>query len=101
MTTSDTFILHRGSDFRESLIWPDGNGGAANLTGFTVDATDVQADLQALLQVTSPMLSSGVINFGFDWVPTIKDGRRMYFRLRVTDPTGFDQTTNRLWIDVR
>ena len=26
MSDSDTFILHRGSDFRETMIWPDGNG---------------------------------------------------------------------------
>jgi hypothetical protein len=100
MSETDTFILHAGSDFREQIVWPDGRGGAANLVGSTVAATDVETSLAPLLLVTSPDLANGVIDFGFEWTATIKTGKRMHFRLRVTDASGHDDTTNRLWIEV-
>ncbi len=94
---SDTFEINRGSDLEFTLNWPDGAGGNADLTGYTVDLFDVSANAVSFLTATLTTAATGLITVNFQWDDSIENGKTIYFRVRIVLGT-LDQTTNKLWI---
>ena len=99
-TTTDTFVVNWGSDLRVPFNWPNGAGGNANLTGYTLSVIDVHPSLVGRVSATITDFPTGAILIALDWADTIERGRIGYFRLRVTSGAGIDATTNALWVDV-
>lgn len=98
----DTFILNHGGDFNWSFNWPDGAGGSANLTGYTVELYDAHADVASRATVTITNAAAGTIQMSLPWVgPHMTRGKWMHFALRITSPSGVRHPTNQLWIDIR
>lgn len=98
---SDTIVINYGSDLNFTFNWPDGGGGNADLTGYTVALTDLS---HAWLSdyVTSEVTDEGVglITIDLQWHDKMPMGRVMHFRIAISQ-SGYDITTNRLWIEVR
>ena len=93
------FRLNEGSDFRAVFNWPDGSGGNLDLTGYTVSAykpTGLPGTDWITVAVTSA--SVGEITIDVPWTDAITAGTTLEFRVRVTDGSGFDDTTNQLQI---
>ena len=96
-----TFILNHGSDFDWSFNWPDGAGGSANLTGYTVELHDAHADMVDRATVTITNAAAGAIRVHMPWVgPHMVRGKWLYFALVVVSATGARYATNKLWIDI-
>jgi len=96
----NSLILNRGSTVDFSLVWPDGAGGTANLTGFTVDAFEPHANLAAHLTLTLVDAATGLISGRIVWDDAMPDGSFMTFRIRVSGGGGVT-TTNRLQVTVQ
>ena len=45
MSFTDEFVVNRGSDLTFEFNWPNGEGGNANLTGFSIAVYDWHASL--------------------------------------------------------
>lgn len=94
---NDTFTVNAGSDLTFSFQWPDGLGGFADLTGWTVDAVDTHPALEPQLSVALVDAPTGVIAIRIDWADTLPLGRVASFRLRISQ--GENQaTSNELWV---
>ena len=96
----DTFLINWGSDLTAVFNWPDGSGGDADLTGWTVDAIDVHPALVGFLTVTLTDPPTGEITISVQWDDTMPYGRVMRFRVRIS-LGGQEATTNRLWVKVQ
>lgn len=94
---NDTFTVNAGSDLSFSFQWPNGLGGFADLTGWTVDAVDVHSALEPVLSVTLVEPATGTIAVRIDWADTLPMGRVASFRLRIAQG-GNEATSNQLWI---
>jgi hypothetical protein len=98
---SDTFIINAGSDLEAQLTWPNGSGGAANLTGYTVSAIDIEPNLAPHLTVEFISAPAGTIRIRVDWSDSLPLGRVMYFRILLVSASGERTSTNLIWLDVR
>ena len=101
---SDTFEINKGSTLRRGITWPNGSGGAANLTGYTVDLTDVSSGLVAAgMTATFTNAAAGQIELLLtdEGSATLALGRVHTFRIRLTQPNGDAITTNLLWINLQ
>jgi hypothetical protein len=92
---SDTFYVNRGTDLIFSFNWPDGAGGNANLTGFTVSAFGADPYLEPYLTVTLANPATGLINGRVEWNNSFPESGPLGFRVRVTQGSN-DTTTNLL-----
>lgn len=97
---SDTFIVNRGTDLTFSFNWPNGSGGNADLTGFTVSAFEVHPLLAPHLTLTLTTPATGLISGRVEWADTLPMGRVASFRVRITQGAN-DTTTNPLWVDYK
>lgn len=93
------FKLNKGTDFRCNFPWPDGAGGALNLTGYTVAIVEASAALVGLT-ATAPAPAIGVVVLAMDYPAGLPKGRTTSFRVRITAPDGTDTTTNELFFEV-
>lgn len=100
-TYTDTFLLNWGSDLRKQFNWPNGAGGNANLTGFTLSVIDVHPQLVGAVSAVILTPATGLIEIRVDWADTIPRSRTSNFRLKITSGAGIDDATNALWLDVR
>ena len=94
---TNTFILNEGSDFSFTFNWPNGSGGNANLTGFTVEVFDIPTSLAPFVtsQITTP--STGLIATTVTWNPKLSFGSpKLSFRIRIVSPSGVKTSTNLL-----
>lgn len=60
-------ILQPGSDFRADCTWPDGAGGAANLTGYTISLVDIAGDLGSAFAVAWISAAAGTFRITGTW----------------------------------
>lgn len=97
---SDTFTLNRGSDLSFQFNWPNGIGGNANLTGYTISGFEVHPTLASNLTLNIQSPSTGLITGLINWANNMPSGRVMSFRIKLTLGET-DITTNQIWIDVR
>ena len=100
-TYTDTFLVNWGSDLRKQFNWPNGAGGNADLTGYTLSVIDVNPLLVGAVSAVIITAATGLIEIRVDWVDTIPRSRTANFRLKITSGTGIDASTNALWLDVR
>lgn len=113
------FEINRGSDLSFAFNWPDGAGGNADLTGYTVDIVFPQATVTSALSttqtidVTSPAPStalevsaalttpsSGLITVTMQWNDALPLGNISSFRVRITAPDTTTTTTNEMRVTV-
>ena len=94
---SDTFYVNKGTDLTFSFNWPNGSGGNADLTGFTVSGYDVEYYLEPYLTLTLTNPSQGLITGRIEWNEALPEGRYVYFRVRIKQGEE-DVTTNRIWV---
>ncbi len=94
---SDTFIVNRGSDLTFSFNWPNGAGGNADLTGFTVAAFEAHPALAPHLALTLANPATGLITGRVEWSDSLPMGRIASFRVRITQGQN-DTTTSPLWV---
>lgn len=97
---TDTFLINAGSDLAVQFAWPDGNGGAADLTGFEIAAYDMHPSLAGALVLAIEDAAAGLISITLAWSEAIPRGRVAHFRIRLTQGDA-DVTTNLLWISVQ
>lgn len=98
----DTFILNHGSDFEWSFTWPDGAGGAANLTGYTAAFHDAHPDVVDRATVTITNAAVGTIRVSMPWIgPHMTRGKWLHFALVIVSAGGARYATNQLWIDIQ
>jgi len=95
---SDTFKVNKGSDFSASFNWPNGSGGNADLTGYTVAIYDASTALTGFITATLTTANVGLITVAITWSETFTTGRDMSFRVKITSPGGVDTTTNELFV---
>lgn len=92
---SSTFQVNTGSDLTFSIPWPDGAGGNANLTGYTLNIIDVHPSLVGLVSATSTDLSVGAVDVRVEWADASPVKTLLHFRVQVSLGTE-QQSTNRL-----
>ena len=92
---NDTFYVNRGTDLNFSFNWPDGNGGNANLTGYTVSAMDVNPRLVPYLTVTLTDPPTGLISGRIEWNDSLPANGSVEFRIKITQGVN-DTSTNLL-----
>lgn len=97
---NDTFDLNAGSDFAFSFNWPDGAGGNADLTGYTVSIFDASPSIASAIGATLTDAAEGLISVAMEWPTGLARGRQHYFQVKIAQGA-LDVTTNRLWIDVK
>ena len=97
MSCNSTFEVNRGSDFTFSINWPDGAGGNADLTGYTVGLIDVAAALAPYITATLTDAATGQITTRVEWSDTFRTGQTMRFRLQVAQD-GNENSTNLLGV---
>lgn len=83
---SSTIILTKGSSIRIGGIWPDGDAGAADLTGYNIEAYDVHENLTGHVTLSITNASDGTWSGVIDWQEDMDD-KTMHFRIRLV-PTG-------------
>lgn len=91
--TTEPFNVNWGSDLQFDIPWPNGAGGNADLTGWTVSLLDVSDDITGLVTVESPDLSTGVITVRLEWSSLLLKSRTYRFRVQISKD-GEDQSTN-------
>lgn len=92
---SSTFEVNSGSDLTFSIPWPDGAGGNADLSGYTLNIIDVHSALAGLVTATSADLSTGVVVVRVEWADASPVKTLLHFRVQVS--LGAEQqSTNRL-----
>lgn len=92
---TDTFYVNRGTDLNFSFNWPDGAGGNADLTGFTVAAFDVNPRLAPYLTITLTDPLEGLITGRVEWNDSLPANGSADFRIRITQGSN-DTSTNLL-----
>jgi hypothetical protein len=90
-----TFNVNRGSDLTFEITWPDGAGGAADLTGYTVGIFEPSPAIAGLVTATMDDPATGVIRVRIEWADGTPCRKRMTFRVSVSIGDE-DQTTNLL-----
>jgi hypothetical protein len=91
------FRVNRGSDLTFVVEWPNGEGGAADLTGWTVGIFEPVACLEGLVTATMDDPSTGVIRTRIEWRDGQPSGEYLSFRLSIQKDAE-DQTTNLLGV---
>ena len=95
---SDTFTVNRGTDLAFSFNWPNGAGGNANLTGFTVAGFEVTPAAAAYLTLTLTNPATGLITGRLEWNDALPGGRVVNFRVRISQGAN-DTATNPIWVE--
>lgn len=98
---SDEFILNKGSFLNFSFNWPNGSGGNANLSGYSVTSFDVHEDLVGLLSLSLTTPATGLITGLITWNSKFLLGKNLYFRIKIISPSNVPTTTNKLWVNVK
>lgn len=82
---TNTVTINRGSDLSFYMIWPDGNGGAMDLTGWSVDVYEPSDDIAAFLTVDITDKTAGRIDGVMQWDEGMPKPKLMpmSFRLRI------------------
>jgi len=92
---NSTFEVNTGSDLSFSVPWPDGAGGNADLTGYSLEIIDLHPSLTGLVTATSADLSTGVVVVRVEWADATPVKTLLHFRVQVS--LGAEQqSTNRL-----
>ena len=92
---NSTFEVNTGSDLSFSVPWPDGAGGNADLTGYSLEIIDLHPSLTGLMTATSADLSTGVDVVRVEWADATPVKTLLHFRVQVS--LGAEQqSTNRL-----
>ena len=89
---NDAIPLTVGGSQSATITWPDGAGGAANLTGYDVAAFDVHPDLAGHITVTMLNAATGQIAVKMLWAEGMPVGQLMHFRIRLTPQTAYAST---------
>jgi hypothetical protein len=83
--------VNRGTDFSFSFNWPNGEGGKADLTDFTVTAYEINPDQTINVEITNP--SEGLITVEIPWVENRQINSNLDFRIMI-EQDGVKTTTN-------
>lgn len=94
---SNKFELNRGSDLTTTFNWPDGAGGNADLTGYTVTIFEPAPALADYITATITDEATGLISIRVEWSDTFKTGQLMRFRVQISLGTE-QQSTNELGV---
>ena len=82
--------LNKGGSVSFSVVWGNGSGGAANLTGYTVSAFDVQPPAAAsLFAVLMSNAATGAISGFITWGEALSGVRVASFRIRLVQSLGY------------
>jgi len=92
-TPQNTYLVNKGTDLNFTFNWPDGAGGNADLTGYTVAAYDVDSAISSLLTVTLTTANVGLITVSLQWDETLSIGVEYKFRIKST-LSALDVSTN-------
>lgn len=89
------WIVNKGSGLVYQFNWPDGAGGNANLSGYTVDAYEPATEIASFLAITLVTPAVGLIQVQVSWDASLAaDDLDLTFRVRINPPSGQPQTTN-------
>jgi hypothetical protein len=97
---SDIVPVNRGSDLLIPYEWPDGAGGAANLTGYSVTIYAASAGIEPHLTVVMADAAAGRIDVTLTWDEAIPVGNVSQFQLRITAPSGFRTTCSAIKVKI-
>lgn len=89
--------VNYGSDLEVDLPWPNGEGGNADLTGWTIEPFDVDERLDGLVSTAAADPSTGVVRFAVQWADGHRKGAPLRSRVRVSRG-GQDATSNEIWV---
>lgn len=64
---NSTLTIHPGADFAYTAVLPNGNGGAADLTGFTASIADETGLLAGAVTVSLPNPALGQVRIAVTW----------------------------------
>jgi hypothetical protein len=95
--SNNKFERNRGSDLSFSFNWPDGAGGNADLTGYTVAIFEPAAALADYITATITDAATGLIAVRVEWSDTFRTGQLMRFRLQISQGTE-QQSTNEMGV---
>lgn len=87
--SENVFEVFAGSDLPFSFNWPDGAGGNADLTGYTVSKYRVNAAIDANTTVTLTNPATGEISVRIEWDESYSLGEHYEFRVLIS--IGTDQ----------
>lgn len=90
---------NRGSYIEFQMEWPNGGGGAADLTGYSVRLIDVSPARQFVPQVSFANQAAGLLDILIPWDDNMPDDRNFEFRIQIeNDTTGVQKSTNLLTV---
>ncbi len=101
MADAPVLTLFRGGSIVFTFAWPDGEGGGANLTGWSLEVFEAHPLL--VPHVTAQIVdhATGLVRGQILWAATMLDGAIMAFRLRITHPGQPPRAFPAFTVDVR
>lgn len=97
--SDSTFRVNRGSDLTFSYNHPDGAGGNADLTGWTVSIFEPSSFIADAITATLEDPASGLIQIRVDWeLITNTKVEAHSFRVLIDNGAGEQQSTNKLTV---
>lgn len=97
--SDSTFHVNRGSDLSFAIAWPNGAGGAADLTGHTVTIFEPSPFVEDAITATLVDAVNGTIQVKIEWESITNNKTAEHsFRVRIDDGAGEQQSTNKLTV---
>lgn len=83
-----------GSDVEFDFVWPNTEGEAANLTGWTVSVIDAHDLLGTNATATFKDAENGVVTVRVEWSDTYPKNVDLPFRVQISQGTQHDATNS-------
>lgn len=96
---SARFDINAGSDLSFAFNWPDGAGGNANLTGYTVSIFRPDLAIRGTLTATLTDPMPGLIICNFQWSDQYTSGEELSFAVQISSGA-YQSATDRITVVV-
>jgi hypothetical protein len=97
MSNKSVFELNLGSDLTQKWHWDNGEGGNADLTGYSIEVFKPDAAIEPYITATITDAATGEITLRVEYADTFRVGQKMKFRLRISMGSE-QQSTNELGV---
>lgn len=82
---SSVFEVYWGADLEHTFVWPNGAGGAADLTGWNIVLLNVSPELGPLLSAQIAAPAFGQVTFRVAFSDALEQQKVYRFRLQITN----------------
>lgn len=99
---SSILTINTGTDLTATMVWPDGDGGNADLEGFTASAFMPDGlGRTDWVDVSITNAAAGEITITINWADDLPRGRQLSFYPRIEDASGKGTSTTKIWVNIQ